>query len=289
MGLYELRFEVMNVHRKISLIAAFLALLLITGCGPVFDGGRYVSSLLDALYKANYTDYAELTGTTTAELSTMRESWMTGQTDLFLKAFGAEAASDSSRARVTQFLNNVYAGASFTVRVSDAGNINAASEDSDAGSVYVTFRPICLISESYPALQDSLAAFNKKNSTYGYADMDSTAYTDAYLDGLMTVLEQHLTDLPLGDEVSFRVPISKTADGLYQADASAIARLSRAFLPLEAPELPETETETAAPETEAPETKAPETKAPETKAPETKAPETKAKETEAPAETEKKK
>ena len=259
----------MNVHRKISLIAAFLALLLITGCGPVFDGGRYVSSLLDALYKANYTDYAELTGTTTAELSTMRETWMSGQTDLFLKAFGAEAASDSSRARVTQFLNNVYAGASFTVRVSDAGNINAASEDSDAGSVYVTFRPICLISESYPALQDSLAAFNKKNSTYGYADLDSTAYTDAYLDGLMTVLEQHLTDLPLGDEVSFRVPISKTADGLYQADASAIARLSRAFLPLEAPELPETETETAATETEAPETKAPETKAPETEAKET--------------------
>ena len=274
------RFEVMTLHRKARLIAVLIALLLLTGCAPKFDGSSYISSMLDALYKANYTSCAELTGSTTAELSATRETWIGRQADRFLDAFGAAAASDATRDRVILFLNNMYANASFSVRASDAGNLRGGSASgADAETVFVSFRPMTLIPENYEALQKWQASFNQKNTSYTYADLDSMAYTDAYMDGLMTVLEQQLTNIPLGEEVTFRIPVNKGEDGLYAADAGALARLANALLPFEAPPAPP---ETEAPETEAPETKAPETKAPETKAPETETPETKAPETKAP-------
>jgi hypothetical protein len=268
------RFEVMTLHRKVRLTAVLIALLLLTGCAPKFDGSGYISSMLDALYKANYTTYAELTGSTTAEISSARETWISGQADRFLAEFGAGAASEATKDRVVLFLNNLYANASFSVRASDAGNLKRGSASgADAETVFVSFRPMTLITENYEALQKSLVSFNQKNTSYTYADLDNTAYTDAYMDSMMTVLEQQLTNIPLGDEVTFRIPVNKGEDGLYAADTGALARLSTALVPFEAPPAPP---ETEAPETEAPETKAPETEAPETKAPETKAPETKA-------------
>ena len=241
------------MYRKIPLMAACFMLLLITGCGPVFDGSRYVSSMLDALYKANYTEYAELTGTTTAEISTTRETWIGSQADSFLEAFGAASASETTRSRVIRFLNNAYAGAAFTVRNSDAGNTGSGSSaaDSGAATVFVSFRPMNLISDNYEDLKHWKDSFNQKNTAYTYADLDSAAYADAYMDGVLTVLEQDLTNIPLGEEVCFRIPLSKNADGLYAADAGALARLGKALLPFEVPETPP-ETETTVPETEAP-------------------------------------
>ncbi len=299
------------MNRRSICLIFLMGLLLLTGCRPSLDGPRYMHSLMDTLYKTSYTDYAELTGTTTAEISTMRDTWMSGQTDRFLKAFNAGGVSDDMRARAAGLLGNAFAQLDFSVEeevpgasVSVAGRPEAGtSDESSAGDevnassgkdavsrvkrglhdilnilsgkadesdryVYITVRPLLLIEGNYAALADYRKTFNEKNTAYTYADLTSEAYADAYMDGLLTILEQSLFDIPQGPPQTIAVPISQNEDGLFTLDPAVLKRLQLIIFPLEAPEteaesgetaetIVETETEAPAETKKVKETQAP--------------------------------
>ena len=347
------------MNRRSFCLIFLMGFLLLTGCSPALDGSRYMHSLMDTLYKASYTDYAELTGTTTAEVSTMRDTWMSGQTDRFLKAFNAGTVSDDMRARASGLLNNAFAQLDFSVEeepeaaAASGGSLRAGEDvaegagrskaavsaessgaDAVSGSdkakisrastmsrirrglhnilnfftgkddesdiyVYITVRPLLLIENNYAALVDYQKTFNEKNTAYTYADLSSEAYADTYMDGLLTILEQSLFDIPQGPPQTIAVPISQNEDGLFTLDPAVLKRLQLIIFPLEAPEAEaesgetaetaaETETQAPAETQKVKETQTPKKGAETTAETETQVPaETKkVKETQAPAETE---
>ena len=46
-----------------------LLVVMLTGCGRNFDSSGYVTSIMDTLYKGNYTSYMDFTGVSRSDVS----------------------------------------------------------------------------------------------------------------------------------------------------------------------------------------------------------------------------
>ena len=54
---------------KYSLPCLLLLVVMLTGCGHNFDSSGYVTSIMDTLYKGNYTSYMDFTGVSRSDVS----------------------------------------------------------------------------------------------------------------------------------------------------------------------------------------------------------------------------
>ena len=85
---------------KYYLSCLFLFVILLTGCGRSFDSQGYLTSIMDVLYKGDYTAYMDFTGTSRTDVSLYRDQWLSESTDAFLTAFGAGQPSEETTDRI---------------------------------------------------------------------------------------------------------------------------------------------------------------------------------------------
>ena len=91
---------------KYYLSCLFLFVILLTGCGRSFDSQGYLTSIMDVLYKGDYTAYMDFTGTSRTDVSLYRDQWLSESTDAFLTAFGAGQPSEETTDRISGLLTS---------------------------------------------------------------------------------------------------------------------------------------------------------------------------------------
>ena len=81
---------------KYSLPCLLLLVVMLTGCGRNFDSSGYVTSIMDTLYKGDYTSYMDFTGVSRSDVSLYRDQWLTSSAEAFMTAFGAGTPSEET-------------------------------------------------------------------------------------------------------------------------------------------------------------------------------------------------
>lgn len=209
---------------KYYLACLLAAAMIFTGCGRTFDGSGYVTSVMDALYKGDYTSYMDMTGVSRSDASLYRDQWLLASTEAFLTAFGSGTPSEATSDRITSLLTQLDANASYTV----ASQTKAASGEL---TVSVSIRQLNILIDNYDAIQSFVKSFNEKNAAFSYADLTEEAYYDAYLDGILTILESHLSDMSFGDEVVIDLTLTQNDDGLYTLSEDSLTQIQNTILP----------------------------------------------------------
>lgn len=215
---------------KYSLSCFFLLIILLAGCGRSFDGQGYLTSIMDVLYKGDYTAYMDFTGTSRTDVSLSRDQWLSVETDAFLTAFGSDQPSEETTERISSLLTQLYANARYEAAA-------AASADDGTMTVQLTIQPLNIITDNYDAIQTYVRSFNEKNASFAYASLTEEAYYDTYLDGILTILESHLADMRFGEDTTLDIPLTKNDDGLYTISEDTLTEIQNTILPW-----PETET-----------------------------------------------
>ncbi len=216
---------------KYYLSCLILFVILLTGCGRTFDSQGYLTSIMDVLYKGDYTAYMDFTGTSRTDVSLYRDQWLSSQTDAFLTAFGSGQPSDETKDRISSLLTQLYANASY-----EAAEESSSADDGTL-TVRMTIRPLNILIDNYDAIQSFVRSFNEKNAAFTYAGLTEEAYYDTYLDGILTILESHLADMSFGEDTTLDITLTKNDDGLYTVSEDTLTEIQNTILPW-----PETET-----------------------------------------------
>ncbi len=195
---------------KIYWLSLLLGILVMTGCTRFFDSSGYVTAMTDALYKGDYSAYAQFTGISTAEASQYRDQWLSNAADNFITAMGSGNPSDEVRSRITELLKKIFANARYEIN------------DEENGDVQMTIWPVDLIIKNYDALQTYVTDFNRKNDAFAFASMSEEEFYDTYLEGIITILESHLAELSYLEPVQLNISICRDENGLYAIDSKTL-------------------------------------------------------------------
>ena len=214
---------------KYSLPCLLLLVVMLTGCGRNFDSSGYVTSIMDTLYKGNYTSYMDFTGVSRSDVSLYRDQWLTSSAEAFMTAFGAGTPSEETTDRIIALLNQLYANASYEVTA------ETPASDGSPQTVQLSIRPLNILKDNYDAIQ---VYVNEKNADFSYADLTEEAYYDTYLDGILTILESHLADMTFGEATTLDITLEKNSDGLYTISEDTLTAIQNTLLPW-----PETDTQ----------------------------------------------
>ena len=217
---------------KYSLPCLLLLVVMLIGCGHNFDSSGYVTSIMDTLYKGNYTSYMDFTGVSRSDVSLYRDQWLTSSAEAFMTAFGAGTPSEETTDRIIALLNQLYANASYEVTA------ETPASDGSPQTVQLSIRPLNILKDNYNAIQVYVHSFNEKNADFSYADLTEEAYYDTYLDGILTILESHLADMTFGEATTLDIPLEKNSDGLYTISEDTLTAIQNTLLPW-----PETDTQ----------------------------------------------
>lgn len=156
---------------KYSLPCLLLLVVMLTGCGHNFDSSGYVTSIMDTLYKGNYTSYMDFTGVSRSDVSLYRDQWLTSSAEAFMTAFGAGTPSEETTDRIIALLNQLYANASYEVTA------ETPASDGSPQTVQLSIRPLNILKDNYDAIQVYVHSFNEKNADFSYADLTCDNYT----------------------------------------------------------------------------------------------------------------
>lgn len=209
---------------KYYLSCLLLAALILTGCSRSFDSSGYMTSIMDVLYKGDDTAYMHFTGISHSDASLYRDQWLASSTEAFLTAFGSGTPSEATMDRISSLLTQIDSNVSYQIT-------STSTDDTGAIVVQMTVQPMHIIIDNYAAIQTFVTSFNEKNAAFSYADLTEEAYYDAYLDGILTILESHLSDMTFGDDVTIDIPISKNDDGLYTISEASLTEIQNSILP----------------------------------------------------------
>lgn len=209
---------------KYYLTCLLVSVFIFTGCGRTFDGSGYVSSVMDALYKGDYTSYMDFTGVSRSDVSLYRDQWLSASTKAFLTAFGSGTPSETTLDRITSLLTQLDANASYDVS-------SQTKDDSGNLTVSLSIRPLNILIDNYDAIQAFVKSFNEKNAAFSYTDLTEEAYYDTYLDGILTILESHLSDMTFGDDIVIDITLTQNDDGLYTLSEDTLTQIQNTILP----------------------------------------------------------
>ena len=223
----------------ISVITIFL-LPQLCGCRKNFDKTGYVTALLDACYHGEYSEYSSFTGIATAQLSELQDGWLESETDRFLAMFGSLSPSQSTREDIKNMLRMIYASASYTVidpmsestdNTGDESEYPGIADSAEEKHVTVRLEPIMLIRNNTDGIKEYTDSFNQSNKEYKYYDLNSRQYADKYLEGILTLLQSHLSSIPLDKPLDINLSLQKGEDGLFSIPPDDLKLLRDSLLP----------------------------------------------------------
>lgn len=204
---------------KIYFSCLIASILILSGCTRHFDGVGYVTSMMEALYKGDYTAYADFTGITTSEASLYRNQWLTNAADNFITMVGAGTPSDEMYERTTELFKKIYANVKYEVIADD-----------ETGTIQMTIAPMNLLVDNYESIQNYVNDFNARNDAYAFASLTDQEFYDTYLDGILTILESQLAGLSYGDTIQLEITISQDENGLYTLSTETLTAIQENVL-----------------------------------------------------------
>ncbi|MCI8553904.1 MAG: hypothetical protein HFJ80_03055 [Clostridiales bacterium] len=227
----------LSFKKMAAVLAAAVLTVSLAGCHVVqyvqqevigFDSAGYVQAVLDCQYKAKYDDYKRLTNSTDQEAAEAYESGMEAESQTFAHYFNVTLDDDSS-AKVMDMYKKLYQKAQYTVGEA----VRQKDAASDKYTVEVRIKPMKIfddITEDYAAFWQEFSARYTNEVLMEMKAGDLQKYYNAYTDGVLELLNQHIDSVSYGEEKTLTVHIQQDKDGLYEIDEDDFQEIDLAII-----------------------------------------------------------
>ena len=218
----------MKFNRK-KFAASLLALLIIvslTGCSLFGNSKKtyanYVQSLLDVNYKAEFTDYMNITGATQEEAQAVYDDGLNYLAEALMVAYGVNDVEGSDiKSQFVELAKNIYSHASY--------EITEVTKTDGVYQVTVTIYPIDILLITYDDVVAYIEDMNQRVTAGEYNDYELDDYETEYAQGIIDILNEAIPNIGNGEGVTVTVTILDNEEYYYISDADFLA-LDRAIL-----------------------------------------------------------
>ncbi|MBO5237364.1 MAG: hypothetical protein J6B50_01125 [Lachnospiraceae bacterium] len=218
----------MKFNRK-KFAASLLALLIIvslTGCSLFGNSKKtyanYVQSLLDVNYKAEFTDYMNITGTTQEEAQAVYDDGLNYLAEALMVAYGVNDVEGSDiKSQFVELAKNIYSHASY--------EITEVTKTDGVYQVAVTIYPIDILLITYDDVVAYIEDMNQRVTAGEYNDYELDDYETEYAQGIIDILNEAIPNIGNGEGVTVTVTILDNEEYYYISDADFLA-LDKAIL-----------------------------------------------------------
>ncbi len=212
-----------------KITAVFLVLLTITsltGCSLFGNGKKtyanYVQSLLDVNYKAEFTNYMNITGATQEEAQAVYDDGLNYLADALMVAYGVNDVEGSDiKSQFVELAKNIYSHASY--------EITEVVKVDGVYSVTVTIYPIDVLLITYDDVVAYIEDMNQRVTAGEYNDYELDEYEIEYAQGIINILNEAIPNIGNGEGVPITVTILDNGEYYYISDADFLA-LDKAIL-----------------------------------------------------------
>ena len=192
----------------------------LSGCG--IDTDQYILSSLNVICRSDYAEYSKLTGKSSSDLAEEQNMFLTAQADRLIQALGGEGCSADMRKRYVDFIKMLYADARYEIKVK-----NNKKNESD-----LIIYPITLLTAQTDELKTYTEKFQAANEEFAYSSLSSEDYIDTYLDGMLSVLGAHLSEIEYDSPQSYTLTVEKDENGLYTIEPGTLSSILEIMLPV---------------------------------------------------------
>lgn len=207
-----------------SLLASVLAAcMILSGCNILFDPQKYLQVSLDALYKGDVSEYAEMVGISEEQAQQNYQASCQSELELFAKLYQIDPVSESVKLRIYDLYKQLYSMASYTVG-------EDVSEDGVC-MVELTVKPINFFVDIHPSVEEYVKAFNNNATAGAYNNVSAQEYMDIYANGLLDLFFSNLSSVGYGDEVYLTVVIDHdTSSNSYSISSDSLVKIADAVI-----------------------------------------------------------
>lgn len=213
---------------KRMLAGIFTAVMIfsLAGCSLLGNSKKtyanYVTSLLDANYKADFTNYMKITKATEEEAQSVYDDGIDYLADALMTAYGIKDVEGSDiKDQFKTLAKDVYNHAGYEVS-------NVTNTDGTY-TVTVTIYPIDLLLITYDDVVAYIENMNKRVAAGDYNDYELDAYETEYAQGILDILTAAVPNIGNGDGVDVTVTIQDNGEYYYISDDDFLA-LDKAML-----------------------------------------------------------
>lgn len=214
------------IKRIFAAICILTLTLSMTGCNLMGNTKKtysaYVQSLLDANYKADFSQYLTITGVTEAEAEQVYNDGIVYLAEALMSAYGVNDVEGSDiKAQFMELAKEIYRHASYEI----------TSVDKTDGVYYVTVTvyPIDILLITYDDTVQYIQSMNEKVTAGDYNDYELDDYEIEYAQGIIQILTNALPDIGNEDGTEITVTILDNGEYYYISDADFLA-LDKAIL-----------------------------------------------------------
>ena len=216
-----------SVIKRIFAVICILTLTLsMTGCNLMGNTKKtysaYVQSLLDANYKADFSQYLTITGVTEAEAEQVYNDGIVYLAEALMSAYGVNDVEGSDiKAQFMELAKEIYQHASYEI----------TNVDKTDGIYYVTVTiyPIDILLITYDDTVQYIQSMNEKVTAGDYNDYELDDYEIEYAQGIIQILTDALPNIGNEEGTEITVTILDNGEYYYISDADFIA-LDKAIL-----------------------------------------------------------
>lgn len=218
----------MKFNRKkfAASLLVLLSIVSLTGCSLFGNSKKtyanYVQSLLDVNYKAEFTDYMNITGATQEESQTVYDDGLNYLAEALMVAYGVNDVEGSDiKSQFVELAKNIYSHASY--------EITEVTKTDGVYQVTVTIYPIDILLITYDDVVAYIEDMNQRVTAGEYNDYELDDYETEYAQGIIDILNEAIPNIGNGEGVTVTVTILDNEEYYYISDADFLA-LDRAIL-----------------------------------------------------------
>lgn len=218
----------MKFNRKkfAASLLVLLSIVSLTGCSLFGNSKKtyanYVQSLLDVNYKAEFTDYMNITGATQEEAQAVYDDGLNYLAEALMVAYGVNDVEGSDiKSQFVELAKNIYSHASY--------EITEVTKTDGVYQVTVTIYPIDILLITYDDVVAYIEDMNQRVTAGEYNDYELDDYETEYAQGIIDILNEAIPNIGNGEGVTVTVTILDNEEYYYISDADFLA-LDRAIL-----------------------------------------------------------
>lgn len=218
----------MKFNRKkfAASLLVLLSIVSLTGCSLFGNSKKtyanYVQSLLDVNYKAEFTDYMNITGATQEEAQAVYDDGLIYLAEALMVAYGVNDVEGSDiKSQFVELAKNIYSHASY--------EITEVTKTDGVYQVTVTIYPIDILLITYDDVVAYIEDMNQRVTAGEYNDYELDDYETEYAQGIIDILNEAIPNIGNGEGVTVTVTILDNEEYYYISDADFLA-LDKAIL-----------------------------------------------------------
>lgn len=210
-----------KMKQFLTFVCIVILACAMTGCSLFGNSKKnysnYVQSLLDVNYKADYTQYMEITGSSQEDAEKVYSDGLDYLADALMDYYGIQdvEGSDDLHSQFVELAKKIYANAKY--------EITDVNKTDGTYTIDITIYPIDILSISYDEVVAYIEDFNDRIAAGDYNEYDMDQYETEYATGIIEILNNAVPNIGNGDGTTVTVTIIDDGEYYYISDADFVA------------------------------------------------------------------